>query len=481
MGDFEKLLEAAKPFCEKIRTVAESDAEITLVTHIDADGITSGSILGLALARIGAKFCVRTVSDINSSLLRGLKEQNLDFVLLSDLGAGWSDQIRKTIGPNWLVVDHHQLPEQECVTDDSNQIFNAWKFGIDGSTQISAGGMAYVIAYGLDPRNRDLSPLSVVSAVADRQDQGEKRSLLGPNNEIAKLSESLGLVSEDLDLMLSGRETRPCHDALANTSFPYIEGLTWHPDACLNLLNSAGIKLRENGRWRVPTDLSQEEKSTLLGAVAKYINTTGKDSSVVVDNLVGFVFTLNSEDVKSQLRDAREFGILLNACGRIGSAGVGIAVCFGDRNTSLEEAERLSNSYKVTLRSLISVLNTEKWRIEDQTNNVLVNGDGIITGDMLGAMSSLLSGSPSLAGKIIIARTILTDGSDSLKFSCRKGVGSGSKSNLGLVMRHCAAAVGGTGGGHPAAAGCRIPASSLNEFLSLIRTAVGDPRFDCAT
>src|ERR1041385_9042305 len=152
MGDFEKLLEAAKPFCERIKAVAESDAETCIISHIDADGITSGSIIALALSRLKAKFCLRCVSDMNDSLLQSLKNENHDFVIVSDLGAGWLNPIKKTFGDNCVILDHHQLPSEEAVTDDSNQLFNAWKFDIDGGRDISAGGMTYVVAYGLDAK-----------------------------------------------------------------------------------------------------------------------------------------------------------------------------------------------------------------------------------------------------------------------------------------------------------------------------------------
>ena len=62
--------------------------------------------------------------------------------------------------------------------------------------------------------------------------------------EIVKTAQNLGLVEIDLDLLLVGRETRPLPDALAFTSQPFIEGLTWNRSACLSILNSAGIKVK---------------------------------------------------------------------------------------------------------------------------------------------------------------------------------------------------------------------------------------------
>jgi single-stranded-DNA-specific exonuclease len=479
MNDSAKLVEALKPFCEKLRSVVENGNEIAVITHLDADGITSGSIVASALKRMEARYSVRTVSDMNPSVIERMKADNRDFYVITDLGGGWASHLRKSLGDKWVIIDHHQISEEEMLTDDDDQILNAWKFGIDGGRQVPAGGMAYMVASTLDRKNRDLSCIAVVSAVADRQDQGDKKSFIGLNAEILKTAQSLGLVSVDLDIMLTGRETRPLHEALAYTSFPYIDGLTWNREACYSLLKNAGIRLKDNGRWRVLAEFSQEEKSAVLDAIAKFVATSNKTSTSVLDDLIGYVYTLAGEDKRSQLRDAREFSTMLNACGRIGKAGVGIAICMGDRNAMLGAGEEIVGAYRTTLRNYISTIFNEKWRLVDDGKNAFVNGDGLLAEDMLGAVSSLLSGSPSLTGRLLFVRTLTKDGT--YKFSSRKCLGCDSKANLGLIMRHYAEAFKGAGGGHSAAAGCRIPSTALEDFLASLRAATSDPKFATAT
>jgi single-stranded-DNA-specific exonuclease len=475
MGDSSLLTSALKPFCDKLRSVVETGCEIAVVTHIDADGITSGSIMATALVRMGARCTVRTVSDMSSAVIENMKKEDHEFYVITDLGGGMAAQFRKALGDRWVVIDHHQIPDEEMLTDDSGQVMNAWKFGINGGMEIPAGGMAYMVASGLDKKNRDLSCIAVVSAVGDRQDQGDKRSFIGLNSEILETAKSMGLVKVDLDIMLTGRETRPLHEALAFTSFPFIDGLTWNRDNCYTILKNADIKLKDNGRWRVPAEFSQEEKSAILDAVAKFVATSNKNSPSVIDDLIGYVYTLAGEDKRSQLRDAREFATLLNACGRIGKSGVGVAICMGDRNAMLTAGEDISAQYRATLRNYISTIFSEKWRVTDDGENAFVNGDGLVVQDMLGAVSSLLSGSPTLAGRLVFARTLAQDGT--YKFSSRKSLECNSKANLGLIMRHCAESVKGTGGGHAAAAGCRIPSSALDPFLSCLKAAVNDEKF----
>jgi len=475
-----EIFQSLKTFCDKIEFMVENEKEIIIISHLDADGIASASIISSALARVGAKCTIRTVSDITQNILEQMRSENHDFYIITDLGAGMANQFHRALDNRWVVIDHHQIPEEEISRDDSSQILNAWKYGIDGGKEISAGGMAYMLATTLDRKNKDLSPIAIVSALADRQDQGDKKSLFGLNSEIVKTAESLKLISINLDLLFTGRETRPIHETLAYTAFPYIEGLTWNAEACHALIKNAGIKLKKNGRWRVLSEISQDEKSIILDAIAKFVVNSSKNEEVnVIDNLIGYTYTLVNEDQRSQLRDAREFSTMLNACGRIRKAGIGIGICMGDRNALLEEGEKIVTKYRTTLRNSISSIFAEKWRMIDNGKSVFINGEGLLAEDMLGAVSSLLSGSPSLGGRLVFVRTLTKDGS--YKFSARKSLGSTSTSNLGLIMRYCSELVGGSGGGHSPAAGCRIPPTRLEEFLSAIRNAIQDAKFTAAS
>src|ERR671916_1286160 len=287
----DRLADALKQFCEKLRGVVEGGNEIAIISHLDADGIISGSIMAMALRRMGARYSIRTVSSINATVLETMKADARDFYMVTDLGTGWTSILRKAIGDNWLIIDHHQYPDSEITKeqDDDVHILNPWKFGIDGGREVSAGGMAYMVASALDFKNRDLSAIAVVSAVADRQDQGDKKSFFGLNAEILKTAQSLGLVSVDLDIILTGRETRPLHEALAYSLFHYIDGLTGNKEACYLMLKNAGIKLKHNGgRWRVLAEFSQDEKSAIVEAVANFVATSDKRiSDILLQELIG--------------------------------------------------------------------------------------------------------------------------------------------------------------------------------------------------
>ena len=452
-------------FHDKVFDCIKSNKSIFVLTHIDCDGLTSGSIVTKALIRARAKCTVRTTKELNKSVISNLQKNDRDFHIVTDLGGGFAKDLDDNLSDNWLVLDHHEISEEEY---DNERVINAWKFGIDGGTEISAGGMAYLAANTLDDRNVDLSSIAVVSALGDRQDQGEKKSFTGKNFEIAKTAKEKGLLEIDLDLLLVGRETRPIPDSLAFTSQPFIEGLTWNRDACLSLVNSAGIKLKEGERWRVPAELNEDEKRILIEAITKY--TTGKNATEIMQELIGYTYSFPREDRRSFLRDGRDFATMLNSCGRINKAGVGIGICLGDRNKMLQEGENILKKYRKMIRDYMNILGNERWRISDNENCVMVNGEGVIPETMTGTISSLIAGSPKNSGKIVILRTNGEEGT--IKFSSRKSVGCKSNVNLSELMRKGAEKFDGVGGGHNAAAGARITKDKLDEFLDYLEANV---------
>ena len=457
--------ESLSYFSDKISDAIKSKKSILVTTHIDCDGITSGSIITKALIRQGANCTVRTTNEFSQNLIEHLKKEEKGLHVITDLAGGFAKNLDASIGDNWVVLDHHQIPDEEI---DNQNVINAWKFDIDGGTEICAGGMAYLASTALNKDNKDLSGIAVVSALGDRQDQGTKKSFLGKNQEIVKTAKELGLVDINLDLLLVGRETRPMPDALAFTSQPFIEGLTWNRDACLAILNSVGIELKDGARWRVTSDLDQDEKRDIIEGITKFAQ--GKNSTEIMDQLIGYTYTFPREDKRSFLRDCREFSTMLNSCGRIGKSGVGISICMGDRNKMLREGEKILVEYRGMIREYMNVLGNERWRINSGENCVMVNAEGLVPETMTGTISSLIAGSPKNIGKIVILRTDSSEGT--VKFSSRKSISCKSDVNLSDLMRKGAKKFDGVGGGHDAAAGAKITKDKLDEFLDYLEENV---------
>ena len=459
------LEESLSFFKDKVSDCIKTGKSISVTTHLDCDGLTSGSIITKALIRAGANCTVRTSKEFSKKIVESFKTDSRDFHIVTDLGGGFAKDLNESVGDDWIVLDHHQISEEE---KENQNMINAWNYGIDGGSEICAGGMAYLASVALDEKNSDLSAIAVVSALGDRQDQGERKSFVGKNFEIANVAKEEGLVDIDLDLLLVGRETRPLADALAFTSQPFIEGLTWNRDTCLSLLNSSGIQIKDEGRWRVPAELNEEEKRQVIEAITKF--TSEKNSTEIASELIGYTYTFPREDKLSFLRDGREFSTMLNSCGRINRSGVGMAVCMGDRNKILREAETILTDYRKMIKEYMNILSNERWRISESETCVMVNGEGIVPETMTGTISSLIAGSPKNIGKIIILRTKGEE--NTIKFSSRKSFSCKSDINLSELMRKGAEKFNGIGGGHNAAAGAKITKDKLDEFLNYLEVNV---------
>ena len=453
--------ESLSHFKDKISDCIKTNKSISVTTHIDCDGLTSGSIITKALIREGAKCTVRTSKEFSKKVSESFKNDSRDFHIITDLGGGFAKELDEKLGDNWIILDHHQIPDEEI---DNQNVINAWKYGMDGGVEICAGGMAYLSAMALNEKNSDLSAIAVVSALGDRQDQGERKSFTGKNFEIAEYAKSLDLVEIDLDLLLVGRETRPLPDALAFTSQPFIEGLTWNRDTCLSLLNSSGISLKDGGRWRVPAELNEDEKKQVIESITKF--TSGKNATEIMSELIGYTYTFPREDKRSFLRDGREFSTMLNSCGRISRSGVGMAICMGDRNKILREGEMILTDYRKMIREYMNVLSNERWRVSESETCIMVNGENLVPETMTGTISSLIAGAPKNIGKIVILRT--KGDENTVKFSSRKSNSCKSDINLSELMRKGAEKFGGIGGGHDAAAGAKITKDKLDEFLNYL-------------
>jgi len=457
--------ESLSLFKDKISDCIKSRKSILITTHIDCDGLTSGSIIAKALIREGARCTLRTSKEFSKNVVESFKTDSRDFHIITDLGGGFGKDLNQTLGDNWIILDHHQISEEE---KDNQNIINAWKYGIDGGSEICAGGMAYLAANALNEKNSDLSALAVVSALGDRQDQGERKSFTGKNFEISNTAKELGLIEVDLDLLLVGRETRPLPEALAFTSQPFMEGLTWNKKTCLSVLSSSGIELKEEGRWRVPAELNEEEKKIVIEAITKF--SSDKNTTEIMSELIGYTYTFSREDKRSFLRDGREYSTMLNSCGRINRSGVGMAICMGDRNKILTEGESILTDYRKMIKKYMDILSNERWRISESESCVMVNGEDIVPETMTGTVSSLIAGSPKNTGKIVILRTRGEE--NTIKFSSRKSFDCKSEINLSELMRTGAEKFDGIGGGHNAAAGAKITKDKLEGFLKYLEVNV---------
>ncbi len=454
--------ESVSLLTEKVSECAASGRHVSITTHIDSDGIAAGAIVAKAVIRAGARCGVHAQKEFDAGSAKSLAKSSFNIVI--DVGTGLSAELDTALGEDWVMIDHHQISDAEM---ENPRVLNPWRYGIDGGAEACSGSMAYMAAVDMDRRNVDLGPVAVVAALGDRQDRGPDRSLVGKNAEIAAKAQEIGMLKVDKDLLLAGRETRTIRDALAYTTRPFIEGLTWNTGACEELLKKSKIETKAGGRYRMASELDEQEKRTILEGMALF--TTGADADAIATDLVGSTYTLTREGLQSFLRDGREFAAALNSCGRASKPGIGVVLCMGDRTTIVKEAQDALEEYRKTIHDCMKRIASERWRIEESKACVMINAEGVVSESMTGTISSMIAGAPSNAGKIIVLRSSADGGR--VKFSSRKSRGCDKSVNLSNIMNG-ASRFDGIGGGHEASAGARISKSKLNGFLDYIEENV---------
>ncbi len=451
-----------KEFLQKAKEIAQEIKKrdnFLVVTNHDADGISSGAIIATALSRLGKKFETIVLKQLYSEEIDKLVGKSENYIFI-DFGSGQLSELKEKIRENFFVLDHHQPPAVEWRFH-----LNPLLFGVDGGLEISAAGVAYFVAKSIDEKNTDLAALAVVGAVGDMQDYGGK--LVGANQEIISDAIAAGVLSKKTGLRLYGRISRPLVQFLQFSSSPIIPMLTANEQNCHKFLAELGIELKHGEHWKSFEDLAKQEQEKLTSALIVHMHKFGVPEWKI-QSLIGEVYSLVKENKKSPLFDAKEYGTILNSCGRHSQSNVGLAVCMGDREENYLAAMALLAEHRRQLREGIECLSQKG--VEEKEFFYFFDGESKIKDSIIGIVAGMLYGSGIIQPtKPIIALVENPDGS--LKASgratadlIRKGL------NLGKIFKEMQAELGeGTeGGGHKIAAGIKFPKEKKAEFLALL-------------
>jgi RecJ-like exonuclease len=475
MGPVPELADRARACAERLRRADE----VLLLSHIDADGLTSAAVAASALQRAEIPFEVVFSKQLDAEEVAAVAARDYDTVLFTDFGSGQLDVIREheTAGDfTPVVADHHQpaTVETDGGTErlDTEFHLNPLLEGLDGASELSGAGAAYVLARALEPTdgaNRDLAGLAVVGAVGDMQD-GDG-GLHGANEGIVADGVEAGVLSEATDLALYGRQTRPLPKLLEYASEARIPGISNDEAGAVRFLSGLSLDLKEGGEWRRWVDLTADERQTLASALMQRAVSRGVPASRI-EELVGTSYTLLDEEPGTELRDVSEFSTLLNATARYERADVGLAVCLGDREEALDRARALLRNHRRNLSEGLQWVKSEGVTREenvqwfDAGTRIRETIVGIIAGMAVGA-DGVDPNVPILAFAEKNDEEVKVSGRATHRLT-RRGL------DLSVVMRECSRAVGGDGGGHDVAAGATIPRGTQGEFVQLADDLVGE-------
>ncbi len=456
MSDRKNFIVLSRDVRKEIEEEIEEGKMVRCVSHLDSDGLSSACILSHALLNKKADFHLSIVKQLSIEVIGALTKEKYETYIFTDLGSGQISQLEERLkGKKVFVLDHH-LPEKE--SEKIRQV-NPHFFGIDGEKEISGVGVTYFVIKELLPPENSNEWLVVVGAVGDRQDKGERNSLIGLNREIVRQGEKTRKIKEELDLNLFGRYSRPLHKSLEYTFHPYIPGVSGDETEAVALLKKLGIRLKdEEGNWRRLVDLTAEEKKKLTEEIIRRIaegETPSKPLDIIATHYINLV------EKEERLKDAREFSTILNGCGRLGKPEIGVLLGLSRKREVLEEADKLMVKYRKELAGYLNKLKNSKL-VDSRNGIAVIKPQANIKDTMIGTVSSILLTSLKDKGVVI---GIAEMNNETYKVSIRAKPEL-EKLELGKVVREITKKISCFGGGHRKAAGAEIKKEKIGIFLN---------------
>ena len=292
-----------------------------------------------------------------------------------------------------------------------------------------------------------MAPLALAGVIGDKQYIGGIR---GYNKTLLDEALNNGYLTQKTAIKLSGETLS---DALYYAIDPYYSGLSGNKKGIEKLMGS--LRLEKTVKIE---ELNDNQKRQLHSTLMLSLIKKGCQQNIL-DTVIRERYF--SEMLHGELEC---FADLLDACGKGGNRGLGLATCLGDKD-SFNKALSLEKEYKQTI--LDELLRLEKEGFEEKksfryfySNNSSLGGviGGIATNYLLDSKKPLLS---------------LVRNDNELHVSCRGNqelVSNGL--DLGGAMKETATKLQGHGGGHQIAAGATIDVDKEDQFLDMVDSII---------
>jgi len=444
LNEIERVARAVKPLLK--------EKNVKVLSQFDADGITSGAILAKALMREGTNFDVRILKQLTSDLISDLKVTEEDVLILSDFGSGQLDMLRDVMDKTQVIVlDHH---EPQHVEHMNLFHINPLLFGED---EMSASIVCYLFAKHLNIRNADLVDMSIIGAAADEAD--EKWEFKGLIKKVLEEGEVMGKISVMRGLRLYGRNTRPVYKSLAFTFDPFIPGISGSESQAVQLMSELGIPVKEGTEWRTLSDLTLEEQQRLASAIIMERLKTESDAS----DIFGDVHTLIGRP--RELQDVREFGTVINACGRTGNHDIAIRLLLGDYSV-MDRCWEVMDRYRGMIADGIAWVREHPDKVLRMPKATFILANSSIPEQVIGTVSTIVLSSGMVDHSVPVFGLAHTeDGMTKVSGRVSKAL---KGINLKDIISAAVESLGGEGGGHASAAGGLIPRDKEADFIRII-------------
>ncbi len=439
--------------------INETREQIRVVSHYDADGICSASIMAKTLRRMEKDFHLTIVKQLSKRIVEALASEQRKLIIFLDMGSGQMDMIKHLLPSSRVIIcDHHQ-PKGER----NENIIHINPNAMETEDDISGAGVTYIVSRSIDQKNADLAHLAIIGAIGDSQIDaiGHDWGLGGMNKEILKDAEAHSKIKVSKGLRLWGRYTRPLHKALAYSIDPFIPGISGSESTSIQFLHELGIPAKKGEEWRTIADLNIDEQKILAGGIIKERVIANHENP---EYIFGDVYELLENE--GEFRDANEFATMLNACGKMDKAELGITLCL-NVGSAFEKVKGILENYRKEIGRGVNWvhMNVKNPEIIKDMQGIYVLAGPHISEHMISNVISVMNHSGIFPEKPLFG---IADAEDGVKISARASdalVSSGLK--LNEIMDAISEKLGGEGGGHMGAAAAVIPSERQEEFINM--------------
>ena len=441
------LLNRADEACDLLKSHIEKQHVVRIISHNDADGLTSAGIFANAIQKAGGRFHITILPRLRDSNVRELTKSRYKLFIFSDMGSGNLESISKING-DVIIADHHQFSDE---TDPEIQVdykkivhVNPHIFNIDGTKEVSGSGLSYLSVHGYE--YYQLAGLALTGACGDMQ---LKNGPSGINKLILEEAIEHDVMEVKEELKLSYANTESISNAIVHTYTPALKGLSGYPDKTMEFLKENNIPCD-----KLLDELSTEEYETLKNELIN-INKDIYGETYIIKN------------IRRELSNVGEYSSLLNACGKNKDYTAAISIEMG-KYKQMDYAQTLLSNYIKNMQDGVEWIKKEGSIIEDNIQYIYTEDKE--QKQVAAAVSSIGIELGILPDKPILS---LMKMDNLVKVSSRttdnmveKGV------NLGEIMKQASNNFNGSGGGHNIAAGATIPYDQKDNFINLVNEMV---------
>ncbi len=437
--NFKKLFYLIQIGANKLYTHIKARSLIHIVSHLDADGLSSAGQIIKFLKEKEVPFQFTVLKQVNEDTLKTLEESEADLFLFLDFGSQTElmEKFALMKRKDFLIVDHHQPKRQTFLLN-----INPYYCDLNGEIACTSTLTYFLINFIEDLK--DFSYLALVGAIGDMQE--EKGEFRGLNKLILDEAVERGIIEIKKEINLYGINILNLEEVLYRANLPFL------PDfgSVVNLLTKLDL-LNKNY-----LSLTKEEKEKLH----KVLITLLSNYKLDIDTVFGKNYYLKGEE-NPYLANLKTYATFLNACGRLNKIKEAIGVIL-NLTRFKQKINEVMKEYKEEIKKALEWFEKNKEnkeKIFETEDYLIINAEDNIKETLIGTLASVLINQTNKKGIISIAK----EDKDNYKISIR----TKEEEVPDLVKK---LSKFGEFGGHKKAGGGRVKQATILEFIEYIKS-----------